>query len=600
MTNRLESASHSGPSDAPDTSLQTLERSPVALQSNQASGGNRQGTDQGDAGGGRDKHAGGRDKTSDTAPHEEDPRPYDGQDHCEPSVDMEKMDAQRQLNEYRERLAREMERRERSARGGQLPASELTRVSPIQEESVMSPQPPSEPTTASTESGNTVRGGMTPGLAARTPSYPFPRMASALAQSSQHNRPFPTLSPTMEGLKSQDSILSNPSTPASTITFLPQGYSNSREAHDFPSPNLYDLSLMLSAEPGLDAWWNTVVQIMTEVYRAERVTLAVPADSTDIENVPWGQKATFSVHQEDDLSLGYMARGSSLIPSSNEDVSVSESLSHSDILLKPRTPQRPPLVNRHSFTSYEERKEKSTPERMQSGLRRPAPPIRSKSSFPAPSHSEGSGVNDSSGIHLNQKALEEHDALEERQDIPSWEVPYSNPGTTQGKVLNVLQALDYEADPLIDHNGVTRVLERGRVIALTRNYPYLDPTMPENQSPESKSKATEPIRRAKKLRPDASKQLSTLLNNATAASGRSAKGPGGESKPISSRIDDIDPRPPTPKYEEFEQAPPSPWSQSPAPSPVVRPDPSENPSLPMPWLTRTPSTLRHHPRTTQA
>ena len=40
----------------------------------------------------------------------------------------------------------------------------------------------------------------------------------------------------------------------------------------------------------MDAWWNTVVQIMRDVYKAERVTLAIPADTTDIENVPWGQK----------------------------------------------------------------------------------------------------------------------------------------------------------------------------------------------------------------------------------------------------------------------------------------------------------------------
>uniref|UniRef100_A0A8H7MYK3 PAC domain-containing protein n=1 Tax=Bionectria ochroleuca TaxID=29856 RepID=A0A8H7MYK3_BIOOC len=53
--------------------------------------------------------------------------------------------------------------------------------------------------------------------------------------------------------------------------------------------------------------------------------------------------------------------------------------------------------------------------------------------------------------------------------------------------------------------------------------------------------------------------------------------PGDKLKGISARFDDDDaPRPRTPKYEEFEQAPPSPWSQSPAPSPAVRADPKEN------------------------
>ena len=34
---------------------------------------------------------------------------------------------------------------------------------------------------------------------------------------------------------------------------------------------------------------------------------------------------------------------------------------------------------------------------------------------------------------------------------------------------------------------------------------------------------------------------------------------------------------PTPRYEEYEQAPPSPWAQSPAPSPAVRDETTENP-----------------------
>lgn len=46
----------------------------------------------------------------------------------------------------------------------------------------------------------------------------------------------------------------------------------------------------------------------------------------------------------------------------------------------------------------------------------------------------------------------------------------------------------------------------------------------------------------------------------------------------SSRLDvQESPRPLSPKYEEYEQAPLSPWSQSPAPSPAVRSDPKENP-----------------------
>jgi hypothetical protein len=89
--------------------------------------------------------------------------------------------SQKQLNEYRERLARDLERREMSARGLALVSAEKARVSPIPEETAQSQSPVLVPalTTTSTESGHTIRGGTTPAPIASTPSYPFPRMASA-------------------------------------------------------------------------------------------------------------------------------------------------------------------------------------------------------------------------------------------------------------------------------------------------------------------------------------------------------------------------------------------------------------------------------------
>ncbi|KAK5660746.1 hypothetical protein OQA88_12112 [Cercophora sp. LCS_1] len=519
-----------------------------------------------------------------------------GQGRMESSVEMDAGSAQRQLSQYREDLARQMERRELSVRGTPLAPSGPSRVSPIQEETSASPpfQPDSEPTTTSTESGNTVRGGATPGPAtARTPSYPFPPMTSPSFMPSSFHQPFTTLSPTSAPLKpiqttfdasrGHDNILSNPSTPASTMTFLPPGHACPPEQLEFPSPNLYDMTLMLTAEPGLDAWWHTVVQIMVEVYKAERVTLAVPADSTDVENVPWGQKATYNAHREDDLSMRYLARGSSLIPSSTDEPDVS---SHSEEPPKQKTPTRPGLPSRHSFTSYEDRVGKSAAsDRIPASLRRPAMP-RSKTTHPGTSTEHGYGDDKASHSGLNQRALEEHDALEEQQNIPSWEVPITSQREGQGKVLDVLQALDYEADPLIDHNGVVRVLERGRVVALTRTYPYLGPTSNETKpgqvntapcsgSPDSGRK------RLRRPRSDSTSKLSTILGSAKLppGPGRTAKGQAVDKKlgGIASRMDEYHPQPVTPRYEEYEQAPPSPWSQSPAPSPAVRADPAENP-----------------------
>ncbi|KAI1873368.1 hypothetical protein JX265_004990 [Neoarthrinium moseri] len=494
------------------------------------------------------------------------------------------IDPQSVIKQYKERLARDLARREAAVRSPQSD-QERKYSSPVLEELSLSPTSgsvsSSELLTASTESNRTVRGGttpaFTPGMAARTPSYPFPRMATPSYGPMSFQRAFNNQlqSGILNATGGQfgntvlhDQLRSDPSTPASTMTFQPPGATPMIENLDFPTPNLYELALMLSAEPGLDAWWNAVVQIMRLHYRAERVTLSVPADATDLENVPWGQKATYNSMEEDEYSMGYMGR-SSVIPSSADELS--EMAFTIEGSQPSERPPRPAIPNRHSFTSYEDKKDNRMDQFQDSPNstpKRPAAMPRSKSYFPATEKRLPSSPRHA----LNKQALEKHDAVEEQQPIPSWEAPLPPRAEVRGRVLPVLQGLDLEADPLIDHNGVKRVIERSKVIALTRNYPYLDQGVEE----KSKKKSKKPVR----TEPGA--KLSSLLGNVTGQkpSGRGMKHLTGERSNIAdllSVLDDEEPRPPTPRYEEYEQAPPSPWSQSPAPSPAVRADPSENP-----------------------
>ncbi|KAI1210386.1 uncharacterized protein F4807DRAFT_63410 [Annulohypoxylon truncatum] len=508
----------------------------------------------------------------------------------------EVIDNKLSINEYRAQLAREMERREQAVRSPPSPtrnASEATRVSPIKEESSTTPSPPTDsdiPTT-STESNRTVRGGMTPGLSARTPSYPFPRMTTPNFSAAylQHvlNQQPPTgvvnsVGAQFGGFMTQDQIRSDPSTPASAMTFLPAGVSSKPSNLDFPTPSLYDLTLMLSAEPGLEAWWTSVVQIMTDYYKAERVTLSVPADPTDVENVPWGQKATYNALEEDDLSMGYLAKGTAAC--SEGDQSQPDPRSTSEDPYKSDKPTRPVIQNRHSFTTYEDQKgnREVKTEGAVSNSHRPGLTQRSKSYYP------GTDRLDPASPHpaLNRQTLEEHDAIEEQQPVPTWEAKMEPKKEVKGRLLQVLQGLDFEADPLIDHDGITRVVERGKVIALTRTYPYLDSTSEEKQQ---QPKITKPVPMedhrkqlsSKFIRSESQTKLSSLLASAGAprSLSRNRKSLSVDKKipSLFSAFDDVLPRPPTPRYEEYEQAPPSPWSQSPAPSPAVRADPSENP-----------------------
>ncbi|KAI8949499.1 hsp90-like protein [Xylaria longipes] len=453
--------------------------------------------------------------------------------------------------DYRAKLARDMERK------AQVSAAENlgnVRVSPIREDLSGSPGSSSDLPTTSTESNKTVRGSLTPGFVAGTPSYPFPRMTTPGFRSSRLQNPLSLFG----GQSPHDQVTSDPSTPASAMTFLPPGCAPFSEDPNYPNPNLYELSLRLSAEPGLNGWWDTIVQIMTEFYKAERITLSVPADATDIDNVPWGQKATYSSQTEDDLSVGYIARGSSLAANSADDRIDMSSIAEPAQRSEP--PIRPNIQSRHSFTTYEETKESFRVQFNETAAsptpRRPGLASRSKSHYPG----------------ADRGALEEHDAVEEKRSLPTWET-----------TIEPERAL--KADPLIDHNGIRRVIERGKVIALTRTYPYLDPGADEElskgKSPRPSSQDAK-TKSSKQMKSESSTNLSSLLANASAPLARnkikkSAMTDKSRMPHLYSVIDDAPPRPPTPRYEEFEQAPPSPWSQSPAPSPAVRPDPSENP-----------------------
>jgi len=524
------------------------------------------------------------------------------------------MNAQISLTQQRERLTKYLSERESSGASGEPAAlPEKSRVSPIHEEATISPSLetvfasplPSAPQTASTESEKTIREVLTPSaFAARTPSYPFPPMKIPKQLSFPGNRPSAALSPTVapenlsgDGIDTpRDRWTSGSVTPASAMTFHPGGAYETANDHNYPSPNLYELSLMLAAEPGLDAWWTTVVQMMHEIYKADRVTLAVPADQTDIENVPWGQKATFSAIDEDQLSLTYLPRGSSLVPSSGDTNYTSNSGSGSTnptTALRPTVHADPPaarpgLSSRHSFTAYEETKRvpATQNESSRTTLSRPAPLPRSKSYLPPGSAPRLATLQNA---NLCLQSLEDQIGFDDERNSTSGGTVDIPRVDVRGRVFPVLQALDYEVDPLIDSSGVIRVLERGKLIALTRDYPYLqapetDPPA-EVKSPARARKSREfSASKAKKPRtPEVISRISNIFGAGSQSSRRSSRTsrdqaadiPKGTLQVPDLRDDALSQAPPI--YEEYEQTPPSPWSQSPVPSPAIRVEPTENP-----------------------
>lgn len=516
------------------------------------------------------------------------------------------MNAQLLLKSHRERLAQHINAGTAEGESPGITGSSTTRkarVSPIHEE-VISPTPsfdgafaspiPTGMDTASTESARTIRGGMTPSVVPRTPSYPFPSMRAPRQSSWTGHRPFTALSPTVNPANyaggtfetgHYDQVTSGSITPASTMNFLPAGQSDSTENPIFETPNLYELSLRLTHEPGLDAWWTTVVQLMRDLYKAERITLAVPADSTDVENVPWGQKATYNAVEEDELSLAYLPRGSSMVPSSSNDTSNSSTNTDDPRLMSVQSLSagRPGIISRHSFTAYEDTKRvaPSNLEPHRATASRPSPMTRAKS-YLSPRPEAQPRISPQVNAELSSQALEEHEAFEEQKPRSAgWEDQQAASRDCRGRIFPVLQALDYEADALLDSGGVLRVLERGKVIALTRDYPYLEEIKEGSGSKQAAGLRQEAHDSTKKGKsPESTLRISNLIGGSRRPprNPRSHPSERGKSLPVSAsaRPEDED-QPATPQYEEYEQAPPSPWSQSPAPSPAIRAETADNP-----------------------
>jgi PAS domain S-box-containing protein len=470
----------------------------------------------------------------------------------------------------------------------------LRRISPIKEEPMpgisptlegafSSPTPSPNPlptavtastaSTESTESAKTIRGSMPPTPAAhplRTPSYPFPTVPNTPRWASAFHMPFTNLSPTVSAGHSREytvaseRIASESSTPAASNTpFAPGGRQHSSpdvEDPRFPSPNLYDIVLRLGTEPGLGAWWTTVTSIMRDHYGAERVTLAVPADASDIENVPWGQKATFTASSNDPGAYPATYQESASQYSNLQSEDVLNFPEGQSVDMPPTTvipERRPKLFSHHSFAGHERHKPAISPDAPMS-----AQPIRPRGPLRSASHAPHMGSRPDHPLRQVSQASFDGTSSAFAESTPTGGPSFSDPEFSSvgepsppSAVYHVLRALDHEPDALLDNSGVNRVLERGRLVTLTRDYSTSFSTSKEN------------------LEKDRLEQTKPSAVQASAAAQEAFKSAAARGRV---NLGSSDPRLPQ-RYEEYEQYPTSPWAQSPAPSPAIQNDADANP-----------------------
>lgn len=461
------------------------------------------------------------------------------------------------------------------------------RISPIKEEPMATMSPTLEgafdspgplltaqtTSTESTESARTIRGSVPPtpaGHALRTPSYPFPTVPGTPRWTSAFHQPFTNLSPTVSAVYAREfmapleRMASETSTPAASTTPFAPGSRlhqvNEGEDPRFPSPNLYELVLRLSAEPGLAAWWTTVTAIMRDHYGADRATLAVPADASDIENVPWGQKATYiATADTDSPRVANYQDDHNQKPriSSAEHGSSYEQFEQTENSPTPqKSEKRPKLFTHHSFAGHERQRQGTSPESPS-----PMQSIRPRALLRAASHAPHTPPRPDHPLKQVSQASFDGTSNPYPSAFPSREPTFSDPdfssvggeASSPLAVFNVLRALDHEPDALIDNTGINRVLERGRLVTLTRDYTTSTPSHSDDQAEKEKPKP-----------PTAQ------------ASAAAQEQPRSEPAARRSQYLATDTRL-QPRYEEYEQYPSSPWAQSPAPSPAIQNDPEDNP-----------------------
>lgn len=445
-------------------------------------------------------------------------------------------------------------------------------------------------------------------------SYPFPYMRS----SSQTTIGAAFNSPTSQAGPHADRMLpSGIPTPAS-VAFSPPGQlpAASYDNPDFPSPNLYELALLLHSEPGIEAFWSSVVKIATTCYKAERVTLAVPSDSTDLENTPWGQKATFNMADDDVMSLSYLGgrarsgtTGGCTSYSEDEGVPIPQSGTEEE-------------SERREFSGTDELDSESVDSVIIDGNSEKlfSPVTVTPSFLDSNSQTTGDGHGEWCPMTTGKPPNTQHPIVSEVEKAEDSNKAYRSDETQlKGQIFPTLQPLNYEADALLDEIGVGRVLQRGKTVVLSREYRDVKmhlvdkekrrkDEMASSSAKSSPAKSTTSEKRAPPPPPSPGPSTTVGLEKIdlpTSPFNMPSQPPtplffvgkGTRRRRNHDSQDHLGHNPilqyystqqhlhhvqsPGPQrtasYEEYEQPVSSPWSQSPAPSPAPRPDPSENP-----------------------
>ncbi|KAK7208204.1 hypothetical protein BZA70DRAFT_273140 [Myxozyma melibiosi] len=349
----------------------------------------------------------------------------------------------------------------------------------------------------------------------------------------------------------------------SEATDSTQSFTSSRSARhkiipDFaemehPSPKLYDLTLKLNSDPGLYEFWNNLTEVLESVYMAKRASLIVPNDLTDIANTPWGLKGVWT-SKNIPWTLSRLQHYRDLrVSDHSEDYNASHSTDNDD-------------------SEWEDMFEGSDGE---------------DASF-APNSSRNSLVSENDGELTDEdteypRHTRTGSAGSDLDNLPFLSRKQENVESGVAKIYTSLRPLESDVDPIIDSLGVSRVLHRGKVAVLQREYRNLQ------RSPESQPNGSKPeeLKRPAVLAGSRKHSTVSTVSDASTITEQRPSLPHRnaftKSKKKPMLRDPFDNGSVSAQalynlpYEDYEQCLLSPWSHSPAPSPALSKDSKENP-----------------------
>lgn len=395
----------------------------------------------------------------------------------------------------------------------------------------------------------------------QTPSYPFPRVQNQTSHPEfEHpgrqglfrlKLPSERLRSSTPGSQTSEDQQAAPKIHSVQSAFLPPQSNHPADDSEFPTPSLYDLTLKLHADPGLEAWWSNLIEIMQTHYGAERLSLAVPGDLTDLENVPWGQKAVFNQN----VSFVPEDAQSSAAPGSTlSDPVVGARTNHDEIYhvgntgmttnLKGPISARPPLESRHTFAGFGHGKRQAQSSELDRYQQTPKASVK-----PEKKLSRIAGTPCVTGPTAAPSSQRQPTNQSEVNDFSG-----TAASPLRQAVFPIPRPLEVESDPLVKRAGVVKLFGRSTPVVLTREY-SADSNGNQvggNIMPRSPNETVQTTPNSE--RP----------NQAKADFGHNAP-------PISLGTAGLR------QYDEYEQVPQSPWSQSPAPSPAPRTHVDQNP-----------------------